>query len=76
MTLTLIMYVWILASPLGYIACRWSNRVMKIGWTRTDRMYAIVGALLSGPMMAVMTLLFVLLYKVQMSDWGKKDARW
>jgi len=76
MTAILIVCCWMLFSPLGYVACRWANRAMGDRWTRNDRLYAIVGALFYGPLMPVMAVLIVLLYRLGTSKWGNQDARW
>ncbi len=72
----LIICCWILCAPFGYLVCRWSNRAMGDKWTRNDRLCAIAGSMLYGPLMPLMALLVVLLYRLSTSDWGNQDARW
>lgn len=77
MTAILIVCSWVLFAPVGYLACRWSNRAMDDSmWTRNDRLYAIVFSLFYGPLMPVMAVLVVLLYRLGKSEWGNHDARW
>ena len=72
----LIVCCWILCAPFAYLACRWANRAMGSGWTRNDRLFAIVFSVLYGPVMPFLAVLIVLAYKLETSDWGNKEAGW
>ena len=76
MTAIMIVCCWVLFVPLGYIACRWANRAMGDTWTRMDRLGAIVASMFYGPLMPVMAVLVVVIYRLCVSDWAKKDAKW
>jgi len=76
MTAILIVCLWVLFAPLGYLACRRASRAMDDKWTRNDRLYAIVASLFYGPAMPVLAVLVVLLYRLSRSEWGNRDARW
>jgi len=76
MTPPLILCLWVLCTPLGYLACRWSSRRMGDRWTRNSRLFALVGSLFYGPVMPAMAGLIVLLDKLFKSEWGNGDARW
>ena len=68
--------VWVLCAPIGYRFARWSNRAMGSRWTRNDRLSAIVLSMLYGPLMPLLAILIVLVYKLETSDWGNKEAGW
>jgi hypothetical protein len=72
----LIVCLWVLVAPLGYLASRWSGRVMGDRWTRNDRLYAIVASVLYGPLMPALAVVLILLWKLATSKWGNQDARW
>ena len=75
--LTLILTcIWAVCAPVGYIVTRWSNRTMGSRWTHNDRLYAIVFSLLYGPLMPVIVVITVLIYKLSISGWGNKEAGW
>jgi len=76
MSATLIVCLWVLFAPAGYLACRRANRALGDRWTRNDRLYAIVFSLLYGPLTPVLAVLIVLLYRLGKSEWGNRDARW
>ena len=73
----IILCVWLVSLPLGYVTARWSNRSMGCGkWTRNDRLFAILFSLLYGPFMPVFAVLVALLWKLQDSKWGNQEAKW
>jgi len=68
--------IWGLCAPIGYLCARWSNRAMGSRWTRNDRLSAIVLSMLYGPLMPFLAILIVLVYRLETSDWGNKEAGW
>ncbi|HNO77614.1 MAG TPA: hypothetical protein PKN33_06090 [Phycisphaerae bacterium] len=68
--------VWALSATLGYRATRWSIREMDNRWTHTDRVFAIVFALIFGPVMPLIAVMVVLFWKLERSNWGKQEAKW
>ena len=76
MTAIVTLCIWILFAPVGYLACRWSNRRMGLKWTRNDRLFSIILSLCFGPMSAIVALVVVAIDKVAMSEWGNKEAGW
>ena len=68
--------IWVVCAPVGYIVTRWSNRAMGIRWTHNDRLYAIIFSVIYGPLMSVIGVLTVLIYKLCTSEWGNKEAGW
>lgn len=76
MFITLMILIWLGCIPLGYLACRWTGRVIDTRWTRNDRLWAIIFSLIFGPLMIAITVVSVLLHKLLMSDWGNKEVKW
>ena len=68
--------VWILSVPIGYLAARRANRAMASTWTHNDRISVIMLSLVCGPFMPFVAIMVLLIYKLDNSDWGKKEARW
>lgn len=68
--------VWALSTPVGYLSARWANRAMGSRWTRNDRIWAIILSVIYGPAMPLLAVLVVLVWKVETSDWGNKEAKW
>jgi|GEM_PF-2636565 len=76
-TTLIVICIWLASTPLGYIACRWSNRVMGLTkWTHLDRVGAILFSLFYGPFMPLFAVVLVLIEKLSESRWANKDARW
>ena len=67
---------WTVCAPIGYFASRWSNRAMGYRWTQSDRLWAIVFSLIYGPLMVIMSVAVVLIYRLCTSEWGNKEAGW
>ena len=76
MNAILILCIWLLFAPVGYIASRWSNRKMGMKWTRNDRLFSIIASIFFGPMAIVIMLLVTAIDKIVTSEWGNKDVRW
>ena len=68
--------IWVLCVPIGYLFARWSNRAVGSRWTRLDRLSVIMLSMLCGPLMPFWAILIVLVYKLETSDWGDKEAGW
>ena len=73
----MILCLWLLSSPVGYVACRWVNQTFGLTkWTRMDRVSAVFFAMFYGPLMPVIAVVLVLIQKISESDWANRDARW
>ena len=72
----LLVCLWIVGVPAGYLGTRWANKAMGFNWTRNDRLFAITFSLLYGPLMAVLSVVLFSLHKLFESKWGNQDARW
>jgi len=73
---TLFCCFWISCAPLGYVLYRWTHVAMGCRWTRNERLYAIVFAIVCGPLTPVVTAVGILLHKLLTSDWGNQEAKW
>ena len=73
----MLLCLWVLCAPLGYVACRWFNRVIGFTkWTRMDRLGAVFFSVFYGPLTLVITVVLVGLQKLGDSEWANRDARW
>lgn len=76
MNMILILCIWVLFAPVGYIASRWSNRKMGLKWTRNDRLFSIIASVFFGPIAIVIMVVVVGIDKIMTSKWGNKEAGW
>lgn len=75
--LLLLACVYLVNAPLGYVAIRWSNRVIGVkNWTRFDRLGGVLLSLIGGPWIPVLAVMIVLIDKLSESGWAKRDAGW
>ena len=74
--LTLFCCFWICCIPLGYVLYRLTHVATDDRWTRNDRLYAIVFAIVYGPLTPVVTAVAILLHKLMTSEWGNQEAKW
>ncbi len=69
--------LWIASIPVGYLSCRWINRVSGLtAWTRMDHLGAILFAMIYGPLMPLIGAVVVLIQKLSETGWAKRDAKW
>jgi hypothetical protein len=74
--LIIIICAWIALAPAGYLASRWSNRLVGCRWTKMDRLFCLIFCPIAGPFMLIGTSLFALIHMLEESKWGHEEAKW
>ena len=76
MRLIILICVWLVSIPVGYVIIRRDTRASGGSWTRNDRLATIMLSLLSGPLILLMSPVIFLITKLAKSKWGNSEASW